>query len=151
MKSSGQNLILSFVLLLVLPICVSAQSSLDVKSSAPVKNFRLPTFNKEGMRTTFLRAGEAVIVSNTRIDVKDMNLTMFTNDDSGRIESVLLSPSATFLTEQQIVSGKESVRFIRDDVEVTGEQWTYRHQQKRVLIEKNARVTFRDELKDILK
>ena len=120
MKPSGQNLILSFVLLLVLPICVSAQSSLDVKSSAPVKNFRLPTFNKEGMRTTFLRAGEAVIVSNTRIDVKDMNLTMFTNDDSGRIESVLLSPSATFLTEQQIVSGKESVRFIRDDVEVAG-------------------------------
>ncbi len=153
MKPSVQDPVLLLVLLLVLSISVSvsAQSSPEVKSSAPVKNFRLPTFNKEGRRTTFLRAGEAVIVSNTRIDVKGMNLTMFTNDDSGRIESVLLSPSATVLTEQKIVNGQESVRFIRDDVEVTGEQWTYLHQQKRVLIENNARVTFRDELKDILK
>ena len=150
---AATDVVLLFVLFLVLsaPASLSAQSSPEVKSSAPIKNFRMPTFNKEGMRTTFLRAGEAVIISNTRIDVKDMNLTLFTNDDSGRIESVLLSPSATVLTEQQAVSGKETVRFIRDDVEVTGEQWTYLHQQKRVLIENNARVTFRDQLKDILK
>lgn len=143
--------LLTALLVLTGTTSLLAQSAPQVKSSAPIKNFRLPTFDKDGHRTTFLRAAEAVIVSNTRIDVKDMNLTLFTNDNSGRIDSVLTSPSATAHTDQQTVGGQESVRFLRDDLEVTGEQWTYFHLEKRVLIENNARVTFRDELKDIIK
>ncbi len=142
---------LFLVLFLVLPLAAFADSTPQVKSSAPIKNFRLPTFDKNGTRTSFMRADEAIIVSSTQIDAKNMNLTLFTADGSGRIDSILLSPVATAFTDKQIVTGKESVRFMRDDVEVTGDHWTYFHQEKRVLIENNARVTFRDELKDIIK
>ena len=148
---SSSDLVLLLVLFLVLPFSASADSSPQVKSSAPIKNFRLPTFNKDGFRTSFMRADEALIVSNTQIDAKNMHLTLFTDDGSGRIDCILISPSATAFTDKQIVTGKESVRFMRDDVEVTGDHWTYFHQQKRVLIENNARVTFRDELKDLIK
>ena len=139
------------VLFLVLPFSAFAQSAPQIQSSAPIKNFRLPGFDKDGTRTSFLRADEAVIVSATQIDVKNMNFTLFTADGSGHIDCILISPSASAHTDKKIVSGKESVRFMRDDVELTGEQWTYFHQEKRVLIENNARVTFRDELKDIIK
>ncbi len=136
---------------LVLPFSASADTSSQIKSSAPIKSFRLPSFDKAGFRTSFMRADEAVIVSNTQIDAKNMNFTMFTSDGSGRIDCILLSPSATAYTDKQIVTGNQSVRFMRDDVEVTGEQWTYFHQEKRVLIKNNAHVTFRDELKDLIK
>lgn len=122
-----------------------------VKTSAPVKDFRLPAFDKDGKRTSFLRAGEALFVTTTRIDVKDMNFTLFTKDGTGAFDTILLAPTATFLTDKQILSGRDSVRLLRVNIEVTGEQWSYNHAEKRVLIGNNVRVTFQDELKDIIK
>jgi hypothetical protein len=144
---------LLFILLLpVLTAPVFAQSlTPKVKTSAPIKDFRLPTFDKSGKRTTFMRAAEALIVTPTQIDVKDMQFSLFTKDGTGAFDSMLLAPTATFLTDKQIVSGQESVRVVRVDLEVTGEQWSYNHPEKRVLIGSNARVTFQDELKDIIK
>lgn len=122
-----------------------------VRTSAPIKDFRLPSFDKEGKRSSFLRAGEASVVSPTRIDLKDMHFTLFKKDGSGTFDTILLAPAATFLTDRQIVSGGEFVRLLRADLEVTGEQWSYNHLEKRVLIGRNARVTFPEELKDIIK
>jgi hypothetical protein len=130
---------------------ILADTTPQIKSSAPIKNFRLPSFDKAGVRTSFMHADEAVIVSNTQIDAKNMNFTLFNSDGSGRIDCVLISPAATAYTDKQMVTGLDSVHFMRDDVDLTGEQWTYFHQEKRVLIKNNARVTFRDELKDLLK
>jgi len=147
------NRLLTLVLtVLALAAPVAAQTGAPtIKPSAPIKEFRLPTFNKDGKRATFMRAGEALFVTSTQIDVKDMQFTLFTKDGTDAFDTVLLAPSATFVTDKQIVSGKESVRVIRVDLEVTGEQWTYNHPEKRVLIGKNARVIFQDELKDIIK
>lgn len=143
---------LSFLLLAAAASAVAAEKNAPaVKPSAPIKEFRLPTFDKDGKRATFMRASEALFVTPTRIDVKDMHLTAFTKDGSGAFETILLSPAATFLTDKQIVSGEGTVRLIRVDLEVTGEQWSYHHLEKRVLIGNNARVTFQDELKDIIK
>ena len=146
-------------LTLTLPILLALTAALapaqspapKIKPSAPVKDLRLPTFDKDGKRATFLKAGEAVFVSPTRIDVKDMNFTLFTKDGTGSFDTILISPSATFLSDKQSVSGPDTVRLLRIDLEVTGEQWSYNHAEKRVLIGKNARVTFQDELKDIIK
>ncbi|CAM3197846.1 hypothetical protein [Rariglobus hedericola] len=137
---------------LALPVCAQSLTS-KVKTSAPIKDFRLPSFDKNGKRSIFMRAGEALIVSPTRIDVKDMQLTSFTKDGTGAFDTVILAPSATFIPvkDKEFVSGNESVRLIRENLEVTGEQWSYNHPEKRVLIGNNARVTFQDELKDIIK
>jgi hypothetical protein len=122
-----------------------------VKPSAPVKDFRLPTFDKAGKRATFMKASEALFVTDNQIDVKDMQFTLFTKDGTGAFDSVLLAPTATFLTDKQTVSGHDFVRLLRANVEVTGEQWSYNHLEKRVLIGRNVKVTFQDELKDIIK
>ncbi len=146
------RLVVIFISLLAFTAPVAAQSiTPKIIPSAPIKEFRLPTFDKDGKRATFMRAGEARFVTSTQIDVKDMQFTLFTKDGTGAFDSVLLAPSATFLTDKQFVSGKESVRLVRINLEVTGEQWSYNHPEKRVLIGNNARVTFQDELKDIIK
>jgi hypothetical protein len=146
------RLVIIFTTLLAFAAPSSAQiATPKIVPSAPIKEFRLPTFDKDGKRATFMRAGEALFVTPTQIDVKDMQFTLFTKDGTGAFDSLLLAPSATFLTDKQIVSGKQSVRVVRINVEVTGEQWSYNHLDKRVLIGNNARVIFQDELKDIIK
>jgi hypothetical protein len=140
-----------FLCLLSSAAFAAEDASKSPLNGTPIKDFRLPSFDKDGKRTTFMRAAEALIVSPTRIDVKDMQFTVFTKDGTGAFDTLLLTPSAIFLTDKQFVSGSESVRVIRMNLEITGEQWSYNHPEKRVLIGKNARVTFQDELKDIIK
>ena len=129
----------------------AAEPPAQIRPSAPIKEFRLPSFDKDGQKTSFMRAAEALFVTATQVDVKELQLTLFTKDGTGGFDTVLLAPSATFKTDQQIVSGKDQVRLIRLDVEVIGEQWSYNHPEKRVIIAKNTRVIFQEELKDIIK
>ena len=129
----------------------AAEPPAQIRPSAPIKEFRLPSFDKAGQKTSFVRAAEALFVTPTQVEVKELQLTLFTKDGSGGFDTVLLAPSATFQTDQQIASGKDQFRLIRLDVEVLGEQWSYNHPEKRVIIAKNTRVIFQEELKDILK
>ena len=141
-----------FITLLASAAPSSAQTAAPkIKPSAPIKELRLPTFDKDGKRASFMQAGEALYVTSTQIDVKNMQFTLFTKDGTGAFDTLLLAPSATFLTDKRIVSGKESVRVVRINVEVTGEQWSYNDPERRVLIGNNVRVIFQDELKDIIK
>lgn len=123
----------------------------QIKTTAPIKDFRLPAFDKDGKRTTFIRADEALIVSPTQIDAKNMHFTLFTKDGSGAFDTVVLAPSATLLTDKKFISGQESVRLLRSDVEVTGEQWSFDQPGQRVIINKNAKVIFQEELKSVIK
>jgi hypothetical protein len=69
------------------------------------------------------------------------------------VDSILLSPSATFIApnnREYRASGTKSVRLIRDDMEITGEQWTYVHALKKVTIQKNSRVVFHTPLPDLI-
>ena len=128
-----------------------AQSA--ITANAPIKNFRLPVLNPHGERTSLLRGSEARYINPTQIDLVEMQYTTFVAGQPQRVETTLLAPVASVFTENNhvIVRGNESMRLIRDDLQVTGEQWTYEHTPKRILIEKNVRVAFRAEFKDILK
>lgn len=147
----NRPLLFALVLLAGLQPLVAQDPAPKIKPAAPIKDLSLPAFDKKGNRAYLLRAGEALFVTRTQIDVKNMHFTLFTKDGTGAFDTVLLAPSATFLTDKESVSGKETVRIIRLDLEVTGEDWSYKHADKRVLIGKNARVTYLDELKDIIK
>ncbi len=144
-------LILPALLALTAALAPAQTAESKVKASAPVKNLTIPTFDKAGKRETFMKADEALFISTNHIEVKNMNFTLFTKDGTGAFDTLLIAPAATFLRDKQIVSGKDSMRLLRVNVEVTGEQWSYNHAEKRVLIGKNVRVTFQDELKDIIK
>ena len=118
--------------------------------TAPAKNWVLPLFTKEGFRWMTARGTEARSAGPDQFEVVDLNLTTFTGDAAMRVESIILSPSATFLPDEQKAFGNEFVRFIRDEIEATGEHWTYQHAEKKISLTGKVRITFQAELKDIL-
>jgi hypothetical protein len=134
-----------------LPTFSRAQSS--IIANAPVKNFRLPSFNDQGNRIRFLRGGEARYISQTQIDIIELNFAQFPGDGSTEATDILLAPSATVSMngkDRYILSGKESVRLITGNAEATGEDWTYDYSGHRLILNKNVRVVFDAQLKGIL-
>jgi len=119
--------------------------------SEPAKNFILPTFTREGYYSMRLCGSEARMLTLRLLELDDMNLTVFSGDASNRVDSVLLSPIARVSLDEDIARGPGTIRLIRDDLDLTGEQWTYNHAKKSISIAKDVRVVFHSELKDLLK
>lgn len=117
---------------------------------APVHDFILPTFTKEGYRALLLRGREARFAEAGRIDLADMSLQVYGNDARNRVESLLTSPLASFFGDRQFAQGDQGVHLVRDDVDMSGTRWSYDHRQKKVVLDDHVRVIFRAQLKDIL-
>jgi hypothetical protein len=126
-------------------------SAQDIAVPPPARNWALPLFTKEGFRQMTLRGDEVRPVTSDRIDIVGMNFTVFSGGAEAKVDSILLSPKATFLINEKIARGDESVRLVRDDVEVTGIGWTYYYNEKKVLLNRNAHVVFHAALPDVLK
>jgi hypothetical protein len=119
--------------------------------AAPAKNWVLPLFTKEGFRSMTARGTEARVSGERQFEVTDLNLTLFSGDPAMTVETIILSPSATFLPDQKKAHGEKKVRFIRDDVEATGVRWIYWQDDKKISLDGSVRVTFHAELKDLLR
>ena len=119
-------------------------------TTAPAYNWSLPLFTKEGFRQMTARGTEARAVDKHRLDVVDLNLTLFSGDAASRVDTILLSPAATFLPDAKIAQGHKSVRYIGEVVEATGTRWIYRHEEKKISLDGSVRVTFHAELKNLL-
>lgn len=121
-------------------------------SDAPVKNFVLKVFTKEGPLSLSVRGSAARYLGPDLIEVTDMNITTFTTEPAmpTRPETSLLSPEAYFLPNSNKAHGNKSVRIIRDDLEAWGTKWTYDQKEKRISLDQKVRVVFHAELQDIL-
>jgi hypothetical protein len=118
--------------------------------TAPAMNWALPFFTKEGHHAMTARGSEMRYINANHVEVIDLNLTVFSGDAAAKVETILLSPAATFLPNDRIARGEKSVRFIGDDIEASGRQWTYWQQEKKISLQGDVRVTFRAELKNLL-
>jgi len=120
-------------------------------AAAPAHNWVLPVFSdREGHRLMTLRGSE-VRPAEDKITIRELMVTVFTGDAAAKVDSVLMTPLAVFEPGRNLVSGDQSVRFLQDDVEVTGARWTFDQGAKKVSIGENVRVTFRTKLNDILR
>jgi hypothetical protein len=126
-------------------------SSAQLKSDAAGKDFSLPIFTREGFRSMLVRASSGRTVESNRVELTDMHLTLFSGDATNRIETIILSPVATFLPETRVARGEQSVRLINDNVDASGTKWVYYQQEKRISLDQNVRVVFKAELKDLIK
>jgi hypothetical protein len=123
----------------------------DASLAPAAHRWTLPLFTKEGYRQMTLRGDEIQQVSSDRVDITGMTVTVFSGGPDARVDSVLMSPAATFLTGERTAKGDGPVRLVRDDIEVSGIGWTYLYNEKKVLISSHAHVVFHASLPDILK
>jgi hypothetical protein len=118
---------------------------------SPAVNWVLPIFSdKEGHRLMKLQGTEVRPVDG-RVAITNLMITTFTGDARAAVDSILLSPRAVFSPQDHTARGEQTVRFIQDDVEVTGTRWAYDHAAKKVSLEGDVRVTFRARITDILR
>lgn len=96
------------------------------------------------------RGSEATLITSHEIQVIDLNLTIFSGDAATRVDTILLSPAATFLPDAKIARGEKSVRYIGENIEASGTRWVYRHDAKKISLDGDVRVTFSAELKNLL-
>ncbi len=120
-------------------------------SSPPAKNWVLPLFSKEGHRTLTARGSEARLISEHQFDVTDLNLTVFSATKLNQIETIILSPAASFFVDDKIARGEHSVRFLNDNLEATGTRWVYDHDGKKVSLDGRVRIVINAQLSSILK
>jgi hypothetical protein len=119
--------------------------------NSPAVNWVLPIFSdREGHRLMKLQGTEVRPVDG-RIAITNLMITTFTGDARAAVDSILLSPRAIFSPQDHTARGEQTVRFIQDDVEVTGTRWAYDHAAKKVSLEGDVRVTFRARITDILR
>lgn len=146
-RRSFRRLALTAALLLGLPAGLRAQVA---AGATPARNFSLPAFTPEGHRSFLLRASTANFVGPKEIELHDANLTVFQGDAANTVETVILAAVAHFSTALTIASGPGAMRLIRDDMEVTGDDWRYDHARQTVFIAKNVRVIFHAALPDLI-
>ena len=125
--------------------------SVGFAALAPAINWVAPLFTKENFHSMTLRGAKASFPLNDQVDVVDLNLTVFSGDATNRVETVILSPAATFLPKQNLARGETGVRVIRDDLEASGIHWVYDHAQKKVSLTGRVRIVFNAEFKSLLK
>lgn len=142
-------------LLVMLPTAIAAPARPEiprrVSSPTPVLNFSLPVFNETGYHTLLIRGHQASLRDSSRIELVNMTLTVFSGDETRTVETVLLSPLAVVFPQQESVEGPGTVRLVRDDVEVTGADWSYDHPAKKILINQRTRIVFQASLPNLLR
>jgi hypothetical protein len=121
--------------------------------SAPARNWVLPRFTKEGYREITLRGTEVREITADQIDIVDLNITVYSQDAAARIDSIVLSPAASYFVKENRATGPGVVRLIdyQHQLEVTGEQWTYDLGTKKISLARNVRVVIHTPLPDLLK
>jgi hypothetical protein len=128
-------------------------------TGAPAQNWEMKIFTPEGYRSMILRGTEVRVASANRFDVVDLNITTFAGGADSKVDTIVLSPAASFFAKENRANGNKSVRLIRDDMEIFGEQWTCllfpatqsTGAQYKVSIQKNNRVVFHAALPDLLR
>ena len=107
--------------------------------------------DKEGYRSMTARGSEVRPMDKDAIAVVDLSLTIYSGDADARVETILLSPFATFRPKGNQATGNKGLRIIRDDLEASGTRWSYDHTRKHVTLEGNVRIVFNAALDDLLK
>lgn len=136
-------------LLLFLPVLALAATT-QVTTDKPIINFRLPVFTPEGHRSWLVRGSEARFEAKNQIEIRELTLTIYSGKADEKIETMILSPSARVLPDEAVVTGPGTIRVLNDDFEVSGADWRYSQQEKRVSINQHVHVTFHAGLKNFL-
>ena len=117
----------------------------------PGLQWKLPLFTKEGFRSMSLRGDRVVPVGSSRIDVDNIEIMVFSGDKKQTVTTILLSPRASYFVKTAEVNGSGEVRVIRDNGEISGENWHYKRLGEKISIHRNARVVFKEQITNMLR
>jgi lipopolysaccharide export system protein LptC len=139
------------LLLFFLLPALAAAATTQISSQRPIINFSLPNFTPEGYRAWLIRGSEARYLNANEIEIKELTLSIFSGLADEKVATMILSPQATVLPVDSVITGPDTIRVINDQFEATGSDWRYVHKEQRVTINRKVHVVFQAQLKEFLK
>jgi hypothetical protein len=139
------------VILLAGSTALLSQKNDSTHPLPPGLQWKLPLFTKEGYRSMSLRGDRVVPMGSDRIDVDNIEIMVFSGDKKQSVTTILLSPKASYFSKSSEVKGDGEVRVIRDNGEISGENWDYKRMGEKISIRRNARVVFKEQVTDMLR
>jgi len=119
---------------------------------APIENFKLPGFDPEtGYRTWELKGSEVSYVDENQVLIQDMVLTSFQGRSGVVVDFKIESPKASMFLKDGVARGDSPIRVTGDGFVLVGRDWSFENKQKKLVIRKNARVVFEQNLDYIIK
>lgn len=146
----GASAIIALLLLLTLPPAAPAASpGKNPLAGIPVKNPSYSGFNDAGWRT-YLITGDQAVINNTnplQIDIRSVRFTQFPGDGSATVQASITAPAASVFFDENRryprIAGRDSVHLVHEnELDVTGEDWSYDHALQKLTINRNARIVY---------
>lgn len=120
----------------------SLSASKNFIPDAPVVNFKLPMFNKDGHRTWFLSGKQGTYVNEGEVDVLGMKISIFSGDARDLLEATIESPRAVMFINENKAVGNDSIEVVGPSYHLTGKNWTWDGTLKKMSINKEVKVIF---------
>lgn len=140
---------IQFLFVIVGILGLAAQDN-RVSTSAPVQDYAVSFFSDEGYPRVRVVGESADLADASKVRLTGMELILYSGLADRSVETHLASPAAILEPESEFISGPDSVKVVRSDVEVEGYDWSYDHQERRIRIRRQARVVFKTPLDGLL-
>jgi hypothetical protein len=124
----------------------------QIGSQRPVTNFRLPVFNKQGYRIWEVTGASGRFIDKDNVELTSLRVLVLSGDDAATVQWEISSPQANVHPESRTVSGPGQLRVVGRDppFEIFGDDWTYEHETKTVVIRKKVVATFSGSIGNII-
>ncbi len=123
----------------------------QMEPDAPVIDFLLPRFGETGNRIWDLSGRKGIYISPEQIDVEGMRLRVFQDDNPDEMELQIESPRASIFIQENRAAGENSILVLGPTFSMSGTEWTWDGNEKKIVIRANCRVAFAEVLTDILR
>lgn len=142
-----------FVFFFVLAAACLSSPAQKMTPSAPVKNFKLPMFGEDGYKIWDLQGREGHYLGRNHIKVSGMKLRTWTGKEPLRLNMTIESQSASIFPQDNRATGEEYIYILEANggYSIVGRDWEWDGNRDRILVKKDARVTFKQSMGDILK
>jgi len=131
-------------------VCFAQPTGNRVRTSAAVENYTVSFFSDEGYPRVRVEGATADLADPEKIRLTGMHLELYSGGADRTLETILSAPIAILERTPELVSGPDTVELNRTDLDLTGADWIYHHQNQRVQVRRNARVVFKMPLEGLL-
>ncbi|MDR1254746.1 MAG: hypothetical protein LBJ78_01805 [Puniceicoccales bacterium] len=139
------------VIVFFLPYCAHCEL-FRLQADAPIYGFKMPMFNKRGEKIWQCLGERVQYISEAKIKIEQMCIEWYLPENVNTIDMVIRSPKATVSLTQHRADGRSLLTITNPGYTILGNDWTWEEKQQnksfaKVIIRKNAHVTFYDNFK----
>ena len=141
----------SWFALVPLALASGIYLSSQIVPDAPVEDFRVSMFNDPGYKIWFLKGDYAALQEEGKIDMKGLDLEVYTGEEPNQLDFRIEGDNATYLSHDKSLFGDQGVKLVSQAFTIEGEQWRYDQLARRIQVSENVRVVLNYEMEPFFK